>query len=121
MMKRFIYIMLLFLFAQNSSAQISIKFASPKRAAYHHGDTIHVAVMMRLNPQSCLEGMKKTYIYYSGCADILSAQWVKRPNNIFQKNLILKIDNGDKTKAKVTITRNTDKESLFRQELFNIK
>lgn len=109
------------LFATNIFSQIIINYPNEKKQFYHRGDTIHVVVMMKLNPKSCIDGIKKTYIYFSGCEDIIKAQWIKHSNNTFQKDLALKIAEGKNNKAKMTITRNTDKESYFRQEQFNIQ
>lgn len=115
MRAKFIIIVFFALLSTDAFSQISVRYNGAKKSYYHHGDTVRITVLLRLNPKSCLEGMKKTYIYLSGCEDVLRGQWVKRPNNIFQKDVALKI--GIKAdKAKMTITRNTDKESYFRQE-----
>ena len=119
-MRKLILSLFFVLVSANVFSQISVRYSGTKRAFYHHGDTIHIAVMLKLNPKSCLDGMKKTYIYYSGCEDLLKTEWRKSPTNIFQKNIIVKIG-GNGNKAKITITRNTDKDSFFRQETFNIK
>lgn len=121
LMKKWVITLLFVLISANIFAQINVRYSGTKRNIYHRGDTIHIAVLMRLNPKSCLDGMKKTYIYFSGCEDELNSQWKKYPNNIFAKNMIVRINSNAKDKAKVTITRNTDKDSYFRQETFNIK
>jgi hypothetical protein len=120
-MRRLFVIWLVMLISGNAFSQISIRYLNGKKTCYHYGDTIRIEVMMSLNPKSCLEGMKKSYIYLSGCEDILKSQWMKRANNIYQKNLALKVTGNAKNKAKLTLTRNTDKESYFRQETFNVK
>jgi hypothetical protein len=104
-----------------SFSQIALKYTGAKRAFYHQGDTIGLVLVMKLNPRSCLDGMKKTYIYYSGCEDILQKNWKQLPNRLFQKHILVKISTQGGHKARVTITRDTDKESFFRQEAFNIK
>jgi hypothetical protein len=105
----------------NVFSQINVRYYGAKKSFYHHGDTIHVAVVMRLNPKSCLDGMRKTYIYFSGCEDIRRAQWKKLPKNLFYKEMTVRVADNAKSKAKMTITRSTDKDSYFRQETFNIK
>jgi hypothetical protein len=105
----------------NVFSQINVRYSGAKRSLFHRGDTIHVAVVMRLNPKSCLDGMRKTYIYFSGCEDIRNAQWQKLPGNLFRKEMIIRIAANAKNKARLTITRNTDKDSYFRQETFNVK
>lgn len=120
MKTKFLFIVFFALMSVHVFSQISVRYYSAKKSSYHPGDTIRISVLLRLNPKSCLDGMKKTYIYFSGCEDILRTQWMKRPNNIFQKDMILKM-NTQAEKAKMTITRNTDKESYFRQETLMIK
>ena len=105
----------------NVFSQINVRYSGAKRSLFHRGDTIHVAVVMRLNPKSCLDGMRKTYMYFSGCEDIRNAQWQKLPGNLFRKEMIIRIAGNAKNKARLTITRNTDKDSYFRQETFNVK
>jgi hypothetical protein len=120
MKSKLILLALCALVCTDACAQIGVRYLGAKRPFYHHGDTVRVTVMMRLSPGSCLEGMKKTYLYFSGCEDILKAPWVKCPNYVFQKNLAIKL--GAKAdKAKITITRNTDKDSYFKQETLMIK
>lgn len=102
-------------------SQISVKYMSAKRAFYHPGDTVRMVVVLKLNPQSCLDGMKKTYVYYSGCEDLYNKPWHQSPNKLFYKELLIKISTRARGKAKVTMTRDTDKDSFFRQESFIIK
>jgi hypothetical protein len=117
---RFFFIIFFALVSGSVFAQISVRYYGAKKSFYHPNDTVRMSVLLRLNPKSCLDGMKKTYLYFSGCEDILRAQWVKRPNNIFQKDVLLKI-NEKAGRAKMTVIRNTDKESYFRQETLTIK
>lgn len=102
-------------------SQISVRCMSAKRTSYQRGDTIRVMLVMRLNPQSCLEGMKKTYVYLSGCEELSRFSWRQLPNKIFEKEMVLRISDNARGKAKITVTRDTDKDSFFRQEVFNIK
>jgi hypothetical protein len=120
-MTRLIFSLFFALVSANVFSQINVRYAGAKKSLYHRGDTIHIAVVMRLNPKSCLDGMKKTYIYFSGCEDTRKAQWRKLPNSIFQKDMVIRIADNAKNKAKVTVTRSTDKDSYFRQETFNVK
>lgn len=120
MKARTLFFILFALLSVNVFSQIGIRYSSAKKSYYHPGDTARITILMRLNPKSCLEGMKKTYIYYSGCEDILNGQWMKRPNYIFQKEVLLRIS-AKQNKARMTIVRETDKESLFRQETLTIK
>lgn len=114
----------LFLFAlisANAFGQINVRYVSARKPYYHRGDTIRVAVVMRLNPKSCLDGMRKTYLYFSGCEEVHKAPWRRLPNDLFEKEMTLRIARDTKNKARLTITRNTDKDAYFRQETFNIK
>lgn len=119
-MKQSLFLILFLLFSLLCAAQITVKYPSGKQAYYHRGDTVRVIVSMKLNPQSCLDGMKKTNVYFSECEDILNNQWYKSSNNMFVKVLLLRINGRKKDKAKLTVVRDTDKESLFRQETFKI-
>lgn len=120
MMKQ-ILILLFVLIPASASTQISVRYTSAKRTYYHHGDTIGMTVMMRLSPQSCLDGMKKTYIYFSNCENVSDAPWRQSRNKIFYREMLVKVAGNAGEKAKMTITRDTDKDSFFRQESWMIK
>jgi hypothetical protein len=118
-MRTKLFIIALLVFA-NAFSQVCLKYYGAKKPFYHPGETVRIAVQVKLNPNSCMAGMKNTYLYFSGCENILNVQWSKGPNNVFQKDILVKL--GQKTgKAKITVTRNTDKESFFRQETLIIK
>ena len=120
-MKRFLFITFFVILSFKAFSQITVNYPDGKKLFYHQGDTIHLTVVMKLSSQSCLEGMRKTYLYYSGCKDLVKTQWSQCPNNIFRKYLVIQVTADAGKKAKVTITRDTDKESFFRQETFIIK
>lgn len=103
-----------------ATAQISVKCQGGRRPFYHRGDTVNLEILLKLSPQSCLEGMKKTYVYFSGCEAVGQGAWTRLPGNVFRKPVKLLLTGGSKDKSKVTVVRNTDKESLFRQETFKI-
>jgi hypothetical protein len=109
------------LMSASAFSQISVRYMGAKRAYYQVGDTIHVNVYVKLSAESCLDGMRKTYIYFSGCEDITGRKWRQLPNKVYQKDIAIRITGKAKSRAKVTITRNTDKESFFKQESFNIR
>jgi hypothetical protein len=109
------------LVAASGYAQIAVRYPGAKKALYHRGDTLSMVVLLKLNPKSCLDGMKKTYVYYSGCENVRDKGWKQLPSRIFQKEIIIRITDNARDKAKVTITRDTDKESFFRQEVLNIR
>lgn len=111
---------LFLLLALGCSAQIAVSYPGGTQKSYRPGDTVHMTVRVRLNPRSCVEGMKKTKIYFSECEDIHNGAWSKGANNIFTKEMVVRIIGKKKDTARVTISRNTDKESLFHQETFNI-
>ena len=104
-----------------AAAQISVKCQGGKRPFYHRGDTVNLEILLKLSPRSCLEGMKKTYVYYSGCEAVAQGAWTRLSGNVFRKPVKLLLTGGSKGKSKVTVVRNTDKESLFGQETFKIE
>jgi hypothetical protein len=116
-----VLIILFLLIKVSVSSQIAVKYVSAKKAFYNKDDTLSVMVLMKLDSQSCLQGMKKTYIYFSGCEDTGFRQWQQLSTGVYRKDMLIRILGNTKNKAKLTITRNTDKESFFRQEVFNIK
>lgn len=118
---RHVLVILFLLIKISVSSQIAVKYVSAKKAFYNQGDTLSVLVLMKLDSQSCLQGMKKTYIYFSGCENLGIGQWQQFSAGFFRKKMLIRITGNEKHKAKITITRNTDKESFFRQEVFNIK
>jgi hypothetical protein len=103
------------------SSQITVRYVSAKRAFYSRNDTLSIVLVVKIDSRSCLQGMKKTYLYFSGCEDIGFGQWQQFSAGVYRKYMIIHIKGNTKNRAKLTITRNTDKESFFRQEIFNIK
>ncbi len=101
-------------------AQISVQYPDGTKPSYRQGDTVRMTATMKLGPQSCLDGMKKTAIYFSECEDLLKKPWTNAGGNAFRKEMLIRIIGKKKDKATVTISRKTDKESLFRQETFKI-
>lgn len=119
-MKRMIIALFLF-FPLCGFSQIAVRYAYGKRPYYQRGDTVRLIVAMKLNPKSCLDGMRKTYVYFSECEEVTRRPWKASPNGIFVKDMLIRVIGKSKNKAKITITRDTDKESLFRQEVINLK
>ena len=119
-MKHFITVLFV-LMSATAFSQITVRYIGAKRTFYNRGDTIRLVVMMRLSPQSCLDGMKKTYIYFSNCENLSNKPRYQSRDKVFCKEMYVRLIGIAGKKAKVTITRDTDKDSFFRQESFNIK
>lgn len=115
-----LFMVIFVLLPMTSYSQIAIKYVGGERAFYHRGDTVSMVIQMRLSPQSCLDGMKKTYLFFSGCEKVKDNQWRQLPSRIFQKQISVRITDNAR-KAMVTVTRDTDKESLFKQEIIKLK
>lgn len=112
--------LLLFLAAITLQAQISVVFPNGKKTSYTLGERIHVHVLLKSLPETCLDGMKQSKIFPSGLKIKEQTAWKQTAKAQFQKDLTLEVLSNKKKAAKLTIIRKVDKENLFYQETFPI-
>ena len=73
------------------------------------------------NVMACKSGMRQAKVFASGLDIGNQTDWIEISKGLWEKKLSLLIIQNNKNCAKITIMRKVDKESLFHQELFNIK
>jgi len=116
------YLGLLFLcIAVQINAQIQVKYLKEKQEQYKIGDRIELSIRMKTLPETCKSGMRQAKVFASGLDIGNQTDWIEISKGLWEKKLSLLIIQNNKNCAKITIMRKVDKESLFHQELFNIK
>ncbi len=118
---RNIILLILLCFSLNSTAQISFHFLQGKKSTYNVSDIIELQVQLISQPQTCKEGMKQAKIFVSGLSIESQSDWNSSTKGVWLKQIKLRIIDNGKQKAKLTVMRKVDKESLFHQEEFSIK
>lgn len=101
-------------------AQISVVCPDGKKAAYRPGETIHVHILLKSLPETCLDGMKQSKVFAQGLKIKEQTPWKQVAKGQFLKEATLEVLEGKKHTAKLTILRKVDKENLFHQEAFPI-
>jgi hypothetical protein len=109
-----------FCFALMLQAQISVVFPDSKKTAYQLGETIHVHILLKSLPETCLDGMKQSKVFVQGLKIKEQTAWKQIAKAQFLKEVTLEVLSGTKKTAKLTILRKVDKENLFHQESFPI-
>ena len=113
----FSFLCLLFL---SVNAQIRIDYLNTKKEYYNLGDTVKVKIVMKSDPKTCLSGMNQTKIFTAGCETVWEDKWVETAKGLFTKKIYLKL-RSTKKENKLTVMRNTDKDSFLKQEIFKVK
>jgi len=119
-MKTSVLAFLMFCAALNLQAQISVSYPDGKKQAYALGETLHVRVLLKSLPETCLDGMKQSKVFASALNIKDQTPWKLISKGQFQKDLTLEIIPSKKKTARLTILRKVDKENLFHQETFPI-
>jgi len=119
-MKPFALLSLLFCLTFTLQAQIRVDYPEGKKSVYQTGEIIHVRILLKSTPETCLDGMKKTKVFPSGLKINSQTAWKQIAKAQFQKELTLEVVSNKKKQAKLTILRKVDKENLFHQETFTI-
>jgi hypothetical protein len=114
-------ILLLLSFAFNLQAQISVSYPDGKKPVYLLGETVHVHVLLKSLPETCLDGMKQSKVFAQGLKIKEQSAWKQIAKAQFQKELTLEVVSNKKKTARLTILRKVDKENLFHQEAFSIQ
>lgn len=120
-MKRTALTLLLFGLALILHAQITVVVPEGKKPIYKLGETIHVHVVLKSLPETCLDGMKQSKVFASGMKIKEQTPWKQGTKAQFLKELTLEVVSNKKKQAKLTILRKVDKENLFHQETFNVQ
>jgi hypothetical protein len=107
-------------FALQLQAQISVVYPEGKKPAYQLGETIHLHILLKSLPETCLDGMKQSKVFPSGLKIKEQTPWKQTAKGQFIKELTLEIIPNKKKTALLTILRKVDKENLFHQETFPI-
>lgn len=115
-MKRTALTLLLFSLAYFLQAQISVTYPDGKKTAYQPGETIHVHILLKSLPETCLDGMKQSKVFAQGLRIKEQTAWKQTAKAQFVKEMTLQVLSSKKKTAKLTILRKVDKENLFHQE-----
>jgi hypothetical protein len=108
-------------FALTLQAQISVVYPDGKKTAYQLGETIHLHILLKSLPETCLDGMKQSKVFPSGLKINEQTPWKQTAKGQFLKELTLEFIPNKKKTALLTILRKVDKENLFHQETFPIQ
>lgn len=119
-MKQTSLIVLLWSLALLVQAQISVVYPDGKKTAYRPGETVHVHILLKSLPETCLDGMKQSKVFAQGLKIKEQTAWKQVAKGQFLKEATLEMLEGKKKTAKLTILRKVDKENLFHQEAFPI-
>lgn len=119
-MIRTAFTLLLFGLALNLQAQINVVVPEGKKPVYKLGEIIHVHIVLKSLPETCLDGMKQSKVFASGLKIKEQTAWKQGTKAQFLKELDLEVVSNKKKQAKLTILRKVDKENLFHQEVFNV-
>jgi len=119
-MKTSTLILFLLCAAFTLQAQISVVNLDGKKQAYTLGETIHLRILLKSLPETCLDGMKQSKIFASCLKIKEQTPWKQVAKAQFQKEVTLEVVSNKKNVAKLTILRKVDKENLFHQETFTI-
>jgi hypothetical protein len=104
-----------------TTAQITVRFPEPKKATYAVGETVVVQVCLKCAPETCLDGMKQSKVFLSGLEIKHETDWKQLSKGVFRKNMELIFLKSKKNTAKLTLLRKSDKDDLFKQEVFFLK
>ncbi len=102
-------------------SQIRFNYRNEKKDAYQIGDEIDLVIQLQSQPQTCKDGMRQAKVFVSGLSIETQGDWVSPSKGLWLKQITLRVTGNDKGKAKLTVMRKVDKESLFHQETFAIK
>lgn len=99
-------------------AQISVVYPDGKKTAYQAGESVHVHILLKSLPETCLDGMKQSKVFAQGLKIKEQTAWKQTAKAQFLKEMTLEVLSTKKKTAKLTILRKVDKENLFHQETF---
>ncbi|MBK8806006.1 MAG: hypothetical protein IPO21_04895 [Bacteroidales bacterium] len=99
--------------------QIVIKYQNGEKANYAIDDVVTLSIVIKVPPETCIDGMNQTKLYQSGISIIEQLEWQELKKGLWQKKVILKITGNKKDFATLTIMRRNDKQSISQQIRFN--
>ena len=119
-MKLTALMLLLFCLTPILQAQISVVYPDGKKANYQPGETVHLHILLKSLPETCLDGMKQSKVFAQGLKIKEQTAWKQTAKAQFLKEMTLEVLSSKRKTAKLTILRKVDKENLFHQEAFPI-
>ncbi len=117
-MNRIYLLFLYLLLAIHLQAQINVAFPDGKKTSYAPNEKVHVHILLKSLPETCLDGMKQSKVFPQGLKIKDQTAWKEIAKGQFLKEMTLEVLTTKKNTAKLTILRKVDKENLFHQEIF---
>ena len=112
----------LFLFCFISvQAQIRITVVKGKKDVYRVGDKVQLQIQLKTIAKTCVDGMKRANVFVSGIDINNQTDWKQIGVDLWQKDINAVFLDNKKKKAKITVMRQVDVESLFQQEVFVVQ
>ncbi len=114
-------LLLTFSLCKAQNAEVSIQYDTEKKTEYKIGEIITLSVDVIMPSKICIDGIENSKIFLSGLQIIDEKEWFNLEDNLWRKDLTVKIVDNKKGYSKLTIFRKADKGGFFIQEKYLVE